>query len=610
MKKVFLNKFFVIVVGVIAVVFYMPRLSAADKKVDTKDVVDMIVGDIQTVSAHNLTRVSVTDPDVADISDAQSDTISLLAKKSGQTTLFLWDTVGKHSIKIRVVSEDLNALKERLQKLLEEAGVTDVTFEQNLDIGKLVATGSLSKEDKGRMADVIGPYSDNLLNLVKEDKNQDLIEVDMQVVEINTTLEKNLGIVWGIGSSSATTITTASGASTPGQNVTTGTQLSVPFSENQPLPQKGFQNMFKIGSFSRDVNAPITATVNALLQEGKARLISKPRLVVVSGKQASFLVGGEIPIQNSTTTASGGATTSSTTYSQYGVNMTVSPTIIKGKIDIVLNVDIRDVDNSSSFSTNSNIAFITRTASTELMMDNKQTIALAGLIKYQDSVSLNEVPFLAKIPLVGALFRDRNEPADNSTEMVIILTPVVLSDKRFAEKQVVIPTPSEREYNSEINKKYEHEALPTWPVVKPSLETPSFPVVPQPPQPITVFKIVPDNNIQSVLPEMTAYARMVQEKISKAIIYPPEINGKTLTGTVKLKLCILKDGVLSSEEVMESSGNDVLDRDALQAAKAAAPYDAFTRGIRQKDLIFTVPIVYNKLIPGGRTSSEKVIAAY
>jgi len=454
------------------------------------------------------------------------------------------------------------------------------------------------------MSDVIGPYSDNLLNLVKEDKNQDLIEVDMQVVEISTTLEKNLGIVWGVGSASATTVTTASGVTTPGQNVTSGSYIQMPFAENQPTGQKGFENLFKIGSFSRDVNVPITATVNALLQEGKARLISKPRLVVVSGKQASFLVGGEIPIQNSTTTASGGATTSSTTYSQYGVNMTVSPTIIKGKIDIVLNVDIRDVDNSSSFSTNSNIAFITRTASTELMMDNKQTIALAGLIKYQDSVSLNEVPFLAKLPLVGALFRDRNEPADNSTEMVIILTPVVLSDKRFAEKQVVMPTPSEREYNSEINKKYEHEGLPTWPVVAPA------PASSEPPKPLTIFKTVPDNNIQSVLPEMTAYARMVQEKISKAIIYPPETKGKTLTGTVKLKLCILKDGVLSSEEVMESSGNDVLDRDALQAAKAAAPYDAFTRGIKQKDLIFTVPIVYNKLIPGGRTSSEKVIAAY
>ncbi len=50
---------------------------------------------------------------------------------------------------------------------------------------------------------------------------------------------------------------------------------------------------------------PLEATVNALLQEGKARLISKPRLVALSGKQASFLVGGEIPVLNTTTNTTG-----------------------------------------------------------------------------------------------------------------------------------------------------------------------------------------------------------------------------------------------------------------------------------------------------------------
>ena len=51
-----------------------------------------------------------------------------------------------------------------------------------------------------------------------------------------------------------------------------------------------------------------------------------------------------------------------------------------------------------------------------------------------------------------------------------------------------------------------------------------------------------------------------------------------MAGTVKLKLHILKDGSLDSEEVMESSGSDILDQDAIQAAKSAAPYDAFSDG--------------------------------
>jgi TonB family protein len=410
----------------------------------------------------------------------------------------------------------------------------------------------------------------------------------MQVVEISTTLEKNLGIEWGTGSST----TSYNGNGIPTQTVTgtLGGGIQLNYLESQPTGGSSFGDLFKVGSFTRASTSTLVATVNALLQEGKARLISKPRLVVISGKQASFLVGGEIPLLQTSVSAAGGTATQSTTYTQYGVNMMVTPTIRKGKIDVVLNVDIRDVDNSSSFSTNTNIAFITRTASTELLMDNKQTIALAGLIKYQDSVTLSEVPFLSKIPILGALFRDRNEPADSNTELVIILTPVVLTDKKIAKSQLVMPTPAERAANNEINAKYEKEALPDWPAAK------------------TVT--APDNNLQTILPQLTAYARMVQEKISRSISYPKAPRGESWAGTVKLKLHILKDGSLDSEEVVESSGNRTLDQDALQAAKTAAPYEAFTSDMDQQDLIFTVPIVYNKIISGGRSPAEKVIASY
>ncbi len=61
---------------------------------------------------------------------------------------------------------------------------------------------------------------------------------------------------------------------------------------------------------------------------------------------------------------------------------------------------------------------------------------------------------------------------------------------------------------------------------------------------------------------------------------------------------------------MESSGNDILDEDAMHAAKIAAPYDAFTTGMDQEDLVFTIPIVYNKVISGGQVPAEKVIASY
>jgi TonB family protein len=84
-----------------------------------------------------------------------------------------------------------------------------------------------------------------------------------------------------------------------------------------------------------------------------------------------------------------------------------------------------------------------------------------------------------------------------------------------------------------------------------------------------------------------------------------------LAGTVKLKLHILKNGSLDSAEVMESSGNDILDQDAVQAAETAAPYGVFTTGMDREGIIFTIPIVYNNLISGSaQAPAEKVIASY
>ncbi len=573
-----------LILGLAISVLCVPRLSADDNLSDDGDVIDMVTGDVQTLPVHHLTRVSVTNPDIADIQDAQGDKVSLLAKKSGDTVVFLWDDDGKRTIKVRVVNEDLNAVKARIQKVLEEANIIGVSLENNPDIGRVVLTGSLSKENRNRLEITMEPYNDSLLNLVKEEKNEDLVEVDMQVVEISTTLEKQLGIEWGAATTNGSG---GQGGANNGIGGTNSGSVLLNYNETLTSGNGSVGDFFKVGKFNR--TTPLEATVNALLQEGKARLISKPRLVVVSGKQASFLVGGEIPIETTTSNTTGNTLTQNVTYTQYGVNMTVTPTIRDGKIEVILNVDIRDIDAANA--SNGNVAFITRNASTNLLMDNKQTVALAGLIKYSDSVQVTEVPFLSKIPILGALFRNHSEPDDSNTEMVIILTPTVLTEKKYAQNEVVMPTPAENEASKDINSRYPHAPITSnWPSPK--------------------VAAVYTHNPPSDLSVLDTYARMVQVKISKSISYPEALGAGGLAGTVKLKLHILKNGSLDSEEVVESSGNDTLDQDAIQAARTAAPFDAFSSGMDQDDMIFTIPIVYNKLIPGGQVPTQKVIASY
>jgi Flp pilus assembly secretin CpaC len=107
MKRAFLKNSFIFVLGLALCTFNAPRISADEDSEGSRDIIDMVAGDVQSVTVNNLTRVSVTNPEVADIADAQSDKISVLAKKAGETVLFLWDASGKRDVKVRVVSEDL-----------------------------------------------------------------------------------------------------------------------------------------------------------------------------------------------------------------------------------------------------------------------------------------------------------------------------------------------------------------------------------------------------------------------------------------------------------------------------------------------------------------------
>ena len=93
---------------------------------------------------------------------------------------------------------------------------------------------------------------------------------------------------------------------------------------------------------------------------------------------------------------------------------------------------------------------------------------------------------------------------------------------------------------------------------------------------------------------MTAYIRSVQMKISQSIAYPHEAMQKNWQGTVKLRLRIAKDGSLSEAAVVEPSGYDVFDQDALNTAKIAAPFAAFPPDMVKDDLVVTVPIVYSQ----------------
>ncbi|MDP8265710.1 MAG: TonB family protein [Candidatus Aceula meridiana] len=509
----------------------------------------MIVGDVQTVWTKELTRVSITNPEVADVLEVASSEISLLGKRPGKTELFVWDKTGKRSVRIWVFKETLELVEMRIQELLRTIKIENLMLARNEMEGKIVISGELEEKKLKEYNQIIEPFSESIINLVQEQEEIELVEIDVQVVEMSSSYFQNLGISW---------------ANSDGDN-------NLNWNETLPDLQPGLKDFFKIGGFTR--TSSIQASVNALVTQGKAKVLSRPKLVVKSGEDASFHVGGEIPIR--TTTISSEGTVENITFKTYGVDLNIKATVKNDKsIDIDLNVDISDIDASNK--AGDVVAYTNRTAATKLFLDNKQTVVLAGFIKENRAETISRIPFLSDIPILGALFRNKTTDPDNSTELFITLTPTIIARRGEEESQ--------KDEKGVVKEQTVEEIVAGLNLDADKKEDKKEAQASKPPEPIYQSASVPGN--------LASYVRRIQEKIAKKLIYPQAAKDDNQQGQVVLDVSVHKDGGLLLASVRESSGHTLLDEAALQTARQNSPYGHFPELISAEKLTITIPIVY------------------
>lgn len=511
-----------------------PYLLSADDFTDSmfSDEIHMRTGDLATVKTSALTRVSLTDPSIVDIVDANIDEVLLIGQEPGRSTLFVWDDNGKRSISIVVTRDDLEQVKERLEKLFKEAGIKLVDVSINEVEGKVILAGEVFENQQDQYDEVLEQVDDGIIiDLTNEEVVRDLIELNMQITEVNVSSLKTLGFDWGSGGSS---------------------ELVWRYDETLPEFDNTFTDFFKIGDFQR-IHA-LNVQLNALETKGEAKVLSRPKIIVMSGEEASFLIGGEVPIR--TTTAFEGTSQENIEYKEYGISLSLTPEVIDEKIEIDLSIEDSDIDASIQ---TTDVAFLTRTAQTKLYLEDNQPIILAGFIRKIRSETVEKVPFLADVPLIGALFRMKTNPSANvDTELIISLTPTIIAKNR----------------KGDVRKK-------------------DMAVKRKPEELRRITKRVNPNYISGIPREMTSYVQNVQEKISNMALYPPEAQSNGWEGTVKLGMLILNDGTLAYALVKDSSGHELFDEYALNRARESAPFEPFPVDTDLQELNITIPIVYS-----------------
>jgi type II secretory pathway component GspD/PulD (secretin) len=203
------------------------------------------------------------------------------------------------------------------------------------------------------------------------------------------------------------------------QNLTSTRVLSVDGTDNDNIgAATAFNSAIGTGSDFALLFSDIRTVIHALQEKNNIEIIASPRVMVVSGKEASIEAVEEIPYQELTETSQGGQLTS-TQFKNVGVTLTVGATLTEDKF-ILLDVQ---ADQKVRTGTLSAVPVVdARVVKSSLLLEDGQVLVIGGLRRKETQKQTSQVPILGDIPIIGLAFRDTIDTW-NSSELLIMLSP-------------------------------------------------------------------------------------------------------------------------------------------------------------------------------------------
>jgi len=375
-----------------------------------------------------ISRISVADPDIADIMLISEKEIYVNGQSPGVTNISIWGKARFTSATV-TVEADVSLLKEKLHQVLpKEKIAVEAAGDSIVLSGEVI--GPVAQSTAISLAlPYVGNKKEKVVNLLHIGGVQQVL-VEVRLAEINRNVAERMGVnLWALGKSGnfgvsqinnlgnfstlSRTLASLLGP-TAGESGTFGTVFKQALSPNLTA-MAGFKAGGLLWTMFFDV----------LKQQGLGRLLAEPNLVTTSGQEASFLAGGEFPIP--VPQASGGGTTITIEYKKFGVALVFTPTVLDdGKIALKVAPEVSELDTTAGVAFTSGGFFVPglkiRRTSTHVEVKDGETFAIAGLLSDSHRNVVNKFPVLGDIPILGTLFRSSSFQK-NETELVVMVTP-------------------------------------------------------------------------------------------------------------------------------------------------------------------------------------------
>ncbi len=399
-------------------------------------VVDVPLGTAKVVSLGGIAGAAeLTDKKIASFRPYGANLL-VYGRKIGETTLMVKNPDGATSWLIRV-SMPAGAIQAELDKMFPEDRVTARALG-----GAIVLTGTvpdvvrLKQIEDVAMGYLKSPsFADlgvepNVINLLAVRSGQQ-VQLEVKFAEVNrrSFREMSAGVTAAIDKSNALEAlhtqrelgngngqTMFGGAGVgAGASALAGDQSSG-LAGTGPVRALPAANSFGTFFFGTQFGSfPFAATLNLLAQRSQSKTLAEPTLVAMSGEEASFLAGGEVPVIQA-----GGINGNSITYKPFGVQLSFSPTVLSDQT-IQLRTTVALSSPEITLERNGNIGFRRRSSETTVRLQDGQSFAIAGLLQDEINKITAKMPGLAEIPILGLLFKSKSFTRSES-ELVVVVT--------------------------------------------------------------------------------------------------------------------------------------------------------------------------------------------
>lgn len=371
-------------------------------------------------------EIVVGNPGIANAIVRTARKIYVMGSAAGQTTIFAVDAQGRRFANYEIsVGRDVGELNPMLKAAIPNSNIVAQTVNDSIILtGTVGAPGDAQRAvdiAKGFVAKQGAEGGGAVINSLII-RGEDQVTLKVTVAEVSRNVLKQLGV------------------SPNGENFLNGSWGT--FTNNNPFGING-----ALSTAGLIVNGPTgsntTMSVQAFERYNVARILAEPSVTAVSGEQAKVMVGGEIAVPGggtcSVTTAGATVCSPSVAFKPYGISLSFTPTVqSEGRIVIKVSTEVTEIDYSTTFAFQgaSVPGFKNRKNETTVELPSGASMATAGLISQLTGQSINGLPGLMNLPVLGALFRSRDYQRQE-TELLIIVTPYIV--KPMSPQQVKRP---------------------------------------------------------------------------------------------------------------------------------------------------------------------------